>query len=77
MKFVLAPIAAAAVVLVAGHVPASAATASQGLVNKPAYTLANAVVEKTGRRHCRWITTITTANRRHRHHRRRKAVVGN
>jgi hypothetical protein len=53
MKFVLVSIAAA-FVLLAGHMPASAATAGQALVKKPAYATTNVVVEKAGWRHRRW-----------------------
>ena len=53
MKFVLVSIAAA-FVLLAGPVPASAATAGQALLKTPAYASTNAVVEKAGWRHRRW-----------------------
>jgi hypothetical protein len=53
MKFVLATIAAT-FLLIASFMPASAASAGQALLQKPAYTAANAVVEKAGWRHRRW-----------------------
>jgi hypothetical protein len=60
MRIVLASIAAT-LLLIAAQVPASAATAGQGLVQKPSYGKANAVVEKVGWRHRRGY--------RHRHYR--------
>lgn len=60
MRIVLASIAAT-LLLIAGQVPVSAATAGQALVQKPSYGQANAVVEKAGWRHRRWY--------RHRHYR--------
>jgi hypothetical protein len=60
MKFVLASIVAV-FFLLAGLMPASAATAGQALLQKPAYAASNAVVEKAGWRHRRWY--------RHRHYR--------
>jgi hypothetical protein len=53
MKFVLASIVAV-FLLLAGQMPASAASAGQALLQKPAYAPSNAVVEKAGWRHRRW-----------------------
>jgi hypothetical protein len=61
MRIFLATIAAT-FLLIAGLMPASAATAGQALVQKPSYGQANAMVEQAGwRGHRHW--------RRH-HHRR-------
>jgi len=60
MRILLATLAAT-ILLIAGQMPASAATAGQALVQTPSYSHANASVEKAGWRHRHW---------RHRHWRR-------
>ncbi len=59
MRILLAAVAAA-FFLLAGQLPASAATAGQALVQKPSYSQNNALIEKTHWRHHHW----------RRHHRR-------
>ena len=53
MRILLATVAAA-FLLLAGQLPASATTAGQALVQKPSYSQNNASVEKTHWRHRHW-----------------------
>jgi hypothetical protein len=53
MRILLATLAAT-ILLIAGQLPASAATAGQALVQKPSYSHANATVEKAHWRHRHW-----------------------